>query len=230
MKSVRRYARSSQALGQVKGPGNYCKFALPISSYARVAKSEHNVVEVQRCLTHRGDVYDSGRGRRSQQRNKTLGKEIRGKIVHRKTKFISVLTDLSFGIVSSKTDSRIIHKDIKSRYFRYHLPCQVLHFSQRGKICPAKLNALVACRLLDFTHGFQTTLGVATVQKKRCAMFCQSLRERQAKAACRTGNQNRLFFDRSHVRIYPRLDGLNPVTHQQEARKRFGIVFQDSST
>src|SRR5215510_14069740 len=26
------------------------------------------------------------------------------------------------------------------------------------------------------------------------------------------------------------LDGLNPVTQQQEARKRFGIVFQDSST
>jgi hypothetical protein len=66
---------------------------------------------------------------------------------------------------------QFIHKDIKSRNFRYHLPCQVLHFSQRGKICPAKLNALVACRLLDFTHGFQTTLGVATVQKKPCAMF-----------------------------------------------------------
>ena len=25
------------------------------------------------------------------------------------------------------------------------------------------------------------------------------------------------------------LDGLDPVTHQQDARKRFGIVFQDSS-
>ena len=24
-------------------------------------------------------------------------------------------------------------------------------------------------------------------------------------AACRTGNQNRLFFDRSHVKVYPRL-------------------------
>src|SRR6516225_2802293 len=134
MKGVSRYARSGQALGKVKGPGNHCKFALPISSYAGVAMSEHNVVEVQRCLTHRGDVYDSGWRRRSYQRNKTLGKAVRGKIVHRKTKFISVSTDLSFGIVSSKSDPRIIHKHIKSRNFRFHLPCQVLHFSQRGKI------------------------------------------------------------------------------------------------
>src|SRR5262245_65502040 len=159
MKGVSRYVRSGQALGQVKGPDNYGKFALPISSYARVAKSEHNVVEVQRCLTHRGDVYDSGRRRHSQQRDKTLGKEIRGKIVHRKAKFISVLTDLSFGILSSKTDPRIIHKDVNSRNFRYHLPCQVLTSRREERFARAKLNALVACGLLDFTHGFQTTLG-----------------------------------------------------------------------
>src|SRR6516164_1924098 len=111
MKSVSRYTRSSQALGQVESPGNHCEFALPIGSHPGVAMSEHNIVEVQRCLAHRSDVYDSGRRRRFQQRNKTLRKEIRSKIVHRKTKFISVLTNLSFGIVSSKTDPRIIHKD-----------------------------------------------------------------------------------------------------------------------
>jgi len=110
---------------------------------------EHNVIEVQRCLTDGGDIYDSSGSRRFQQRYKTLREEIGSKIVYRKTKFISVLADLSLGSVLPKADTCVIHEDIKSSDTGYQLPGQLKYFAQGRKICTIKLHALVARRLLD---------------------------------------------------------------------------------
>src|SRR5580700_1435778 len=139
MKSVDSYSRSSQAGGQIKCPSNHRKFTLPVSGYAIVAVREHEILKEQRCLADRSHVYNARRSRSFQERNKPLSEEIRSEVVHRETKFIAVLAELPIGRVFPKAYPCVVHEHIEPVDTGYHLPGQVVHFAQRGKICPHKL-------------------------------------------------------------------------------------------
>src|SRR5258708_20145591 len=193
MKCIRRHSRSGQALGQIECPSNHRQFTLPVGAHPRVAAREHNVIEIQRCLSDRSNVDDASRTRRFEQWKQPLRQKIGSEVVHRKTKFISVLTELSFRGVLAETDSRIVHEHIKPSDIGDDLPSQLPHFSKRRKIGAVKLNPVVPGRFFDLAHQSWTAVRIASMQYQACALPRQSLTQLLAQPTAPASNYYGFF-------------------------------------